>query len=192
MTNNVNSGVMAFRGYADLTGDVIKSGLEYVPNGADHIHWPRVLDTPPITELPIPTIMERAQGSIADSFGAFKSVVQTAYQAGYKTISVVPLKVFNLAKKQLSNVHLKLWNVRTVLENVAYINACGAIFIVLGVIGIYLTQSAAGASSQINWKRIASYASLIGGLGMVVYATIMASQSANELGEVFRDLPSST
>lgn len=190
MTSKTTNDFMAFNGYADLTGKVIKSGLEYTPNGAEHLHWPQILDQPPIAEIPIPTIMERAQGSLAGSFGAFKSLVQTAYHAGHKTISVVPLNVFNVAKKQLSNVHLKLWNARSVLENVAFLNGSGAILIALGVLGIYLTQPAAGASSIRNWKRIASYASLAAGLVMVVYATIIANNSANELTEVFRDLPS--
>ncbi len=192
MTHKVDTGFMQFCGYADLTGNVIESGLEYLPtHGAEHIYWPQVLNKPPIAQLPISTIMERAKGSISESFIAFKRVVQTAYQAGHKTISVVPLTVFNVAKKQLSNVHLKLWHARAVLDNVAALNGCGVMFIAIGAIGIYLTQPAAGALSQRNWKRIASYASLIAGLVMVIYATMMASSSANELTEVFRNSPTS-
>jgi cytochrome c biogenesis protein CcdA len=138
--------------------------------------------------------MQRATGAAPwGNFDAFKRTVQATYQAGYKTITVVPLKVFEIAKTNLSKVHLRLRDAKTVLENTAFLTGFGAIFIALGALGVFLTQAnAKGVPSKRIYLRIASYLAMIAGLVLVIYSAIMAETAAGGLNEVFKDLPVST
>ncbi len=194
MAHTINDGYMRFSGYSEWSAThSITSGLAYSPNGAEHLYWPRILDKPPVAQLPIDAVMQSARTASSGNFDAFKRVVQTTYQAGYNFVAVVPLKIFEVAKRNLSNVHLRLHGAKLALENTAFLTGFGALAITLGALGVFLTQAdAKGVPSKRAYLRITSYTAMIAGLALVIYSAYMAETAASGLNEVFKDLPAST
>jgi hypothetical protein len=151
-------------------------------------HWPRVLDYPPAANVATQTLIKYVKLS-ADpaSFAKFKAFLQAKQIAGQDTVEIVSREVFEIAKSHLGALHGKLYHTIEVMQGSAHLTGLGAALIVIGALGIYLTQPTPVETEapKRSWTQLFSYGAMATGLALVAFATYRLQSNVNLLMKNF-------
>lgn len=184
----INEGVMSF--FSPLSTKPTDVNMNCAP---DFPHWPRALNYPPSANVSIQTLLKYAKPSTLcpSSFGKFKEFVQAQQAAGCDTVTIVSRGVFETAKSHLMALHWKLYQSIEVMQGSAHLTGLGVALIVIGAIGVYLTQPSLVKpdAPKRNWSQIFSYGAMVTGLVLVVLATYRLQSTVNLLKENFEQNP---
>ncbi len=160
---------------------------EYAPGFR---HWPRVLNYPPAALVATQTLTKFAKSSATaahpspESFGKFKEFLQ----AGHDTVEIVSREVLETAKTHLGALHWTLYYSIEVLQNAAHLTGLGGALIIIGALGVYLTQPEPVVEMETpkrSWTRILSYGAMITGLACIALATYRLQSNVNLLMKNF-------
>lgn len=151
--------------------------------------WPRTLNHPPSTFLPISRITDLLQAHPdPESYAGFQACIQTHTSKGVDIIEVVPrqmlektkellLKASDLLSETESNLPAKL------LYRSSTFNIIGAALITLGAVGTYFTQVAqAEKNADTQKSKFVKYMpciSIIAGLALVVLSSYQVRSAAD-------------